>query len=200
MTAGIQSRSPGKEAVSVRHLADVFLRGSSSAEGTGTAVAPEIQIFLRIKSHHPFSCRAGGGVNPHHLFPWAPQKTVRIALPQIRLGEKGKFVQIFDAADVSCFQSLLFHLLSVVRDMVPYMLHLFDQTLALPGSDLLPGCGFNFFLKKMFHFYLSFPFLTHFFPARRLSGSSPGTWAVRFPQSPSAIFHLPGQNNATAVP
>ena len=79
------------------------------------------------------------------------KQTEGICIPQIRLAQKRELVQIVAAVDILRRDALFLHLRAVVGDLVPDVPDLPDQTLILPGLDLLLARTFDFFLIIPFH-------------------------------------------------
>ena len=79
------------------------------------------------------------------------KQTEGICIPQTRLAQKRELIQIVAAVDILRRDALFFHLRAVVGDLVPDVPDLTDQTLILPGLDLLLARTFDFFLIIPFH-------------------------------------------------
>ena len=72
------------------------------------------------------------------------QKAIRIGVPQVALGEKGKLMEVLDAVDILRGDPLFLHLGAVIRDVVIDMANLLDQAFTLQFANLLLGHGLNF--------------------------------------------------------
>ena len=125
--------------------------------------------MLGVEGDDALAGRAGGGLNAHAVLQRTRDQTVRIGFAQVVLGDEGQLVQVVDALDIVRRYALFFHLLTVVRHVIPHIAHLLNQALVLPCEDLLPAGTFDFRLIIAFHWRF-YSFLTR--PAGgRIDGS-----------------------------
>ena len=94
--------------------------------------------MLGVKRHDTLSGGSGGGLDADAVLQGLAHQSVRIGLSQVRLGKERKLVQIVDGLDVLRRHALLLHLLPVIRDVVPDMLHLLHDLFILDLFDLFP--------------------------------------------------------------
>ena len=151
LAAAVEAEAAGEQAVAVGDLADVFRSCARGRQRSCAAVVPEVDILLGVEGDDALAGRAGGGVDADTFFQRLRKQTEGVCIPQIRLAQKRELVQIVAAVDILRRDALFLHLRAVVGDLVPDVPDLPDQTLILPGLDLLLTRTFDFFLIIPFH-------------------------------------------------
>ena len=152
MRAAVESRPAGEQSVTVADLHHIVFGAAHRHNGTGAAFFPQIHIVLGVVSDHAFAGRTGSGLDTHAVTKRHREHSVRIGLPQIAFGKKGKFVQILNSFDILGFYPFFVHQIPVIRNMIVDVPHLFDQFFRLQRFQLLERHGFDFFLIILTHF------------------------------------------------
>ena len=155
MRSAVETGTAGKQAVAVCDLANIFFGTACGNDGTGAAVFPQINILLGVEGHNAATGCAGGGLDADTILQGLCQKSVRVGIPQIRLGEEGELVQVLNAVDVFGLHAFFVHQITVIGHIFVDMFDLFDQFFRLKLFDFFNGQGLDFFLVVAFHCFIS---------------------------------------------
>ena len=90
MGAAVEARAAGEQTVAVGNLTDILIGAAGGDDGPCAAVFPQINVMLGVECHNPLAGGAGGGLNADTVLEGNTDKTVRIGLPQVGLGEERK--------------------------------------------------------------------------------------------------------------
>ena len=150
VAAAVETGAAGKETVAVRDLADALIAAAGSNDRAGTAVFPQIDIGLRIKSYNTLAGGTAGGLDANAILEGCAHQAVGIGFAKVSLAQKRQLVQIFGTLDIIGRQALLFHLLTVIGYVFPDMPDLRYETLILESFQLLTGHGLDLRLEIAF--------------------------------------------------
>ena len=151
MGTAVETGAAGEEAVAVADLADVLLGCADSDERTGTAVFPEVDIFLGIERNNALAGGAAGGLDADAVGKGSGHQTVGIRFAEVILGEEGELPEVIAGLNVAGFETDGLHFVAVIVVIVPDVIDGVDETFVLPRADLLVGGGFNLFLIVCSH-------------------------------------------------
>ena len=140
----MQAGTAGEQTIAIGDMDHILCGAASGHNGPGAAILPEVHIVLGIERHHAPACGPGGGLDTDAVLQRSGQKAIRIGVPQVALGEKGKLMEVLDAVDILRGDPLFLHLSAVIRDVVIDMANLLDQAFTLQFANLLLGHGLNF--------------------------------------------------------
>ena len=79
------------------------------------------------------------------------QQSIGICVPQVRLAEEGELFDVIHGFDIIRRETSLFHQMTVIGDVVPDMVDLFDELFILDFQDFFPWGRFNFRLVISLH-------------------------------------------------
>ena len=93
-------------------------------------------------------------------------ESIGVGLTQVVLTQEGQLVEVVHAVDIIDGDAFVFHLLPVVRHIVPHMPQLLHKSVVLQLTKLLIGHGFDFRLIIVSHRLplLCLKYLRHFCP------------------------------------
>ena len=107
--------------------------------------------MLGVEGDHALTGGAGSGMDADAVLQVRTQQAVGIGIPQIRLAEEGKFMDVIHTFNIIRRDAFLLHQMTVVGDIVPDMLNLPDDLLILDFQDLFARGGFNLRLIILLH-------------------------------------------------
>ena len=68
MTAAVETRAARKKSVTVRNLADIFIRAARRDNRPRATFFPNVNVFLRLKGDDSFARRAGSRLDSNAIF------------------------------------------------------------------------------------------------------------------------------------
>ena len=151
LCAEIQSKSSGKQSVSIADMDDIICRQSGHGQTPGHTFSPQIRVILGIGHDRQLPGGAGCPLDTGHVALWNRKQAEGIILPQVLLCRKGKLADILDPFDISRLHSQLPHLVVVKIHVLIDLLYHLDQTLALQGCHLIPAHAFHLWVSDPFH-------------------------------------------------
>ncbi len=143
LRAVVGAQPAGEQAVAVGVVQDVTGPAARGPDAARHDRGPHVEVVAGVADHGGLAGRAGGGVDPDHLFPGDGEHPERVVVTKVGLGGEGQPGQVRELLDVVGMHPGGVEGVTVVRDVVVGVPERPGQPLGLERPQLVDRRGLD---------------------------------------------------------